>query len=131
MRRREFVVLLGGVTAVWPLAALAQQPGMPVIGFLSSRSPDESKRVLAAFHQGLSEAGFIEGTNIAIEYRWAFGEYEKLPALATDLVNRNVVVIARRSEVTFPQEQQSMQHQQFLSSLVPPAMQSKLDWSKA
>ena len=93
MRRREFITLLGG-TVAWPFAARAQQPAIPVIGFLSSRSPDESKHVLAAFHQGVSETEFTEGRNIAVEYRWAFGEYEKLPALAADLVRRNVVVIA-------------------------------------
>ena len=93
MRRRDFVKVVG-FGALWPLVARAQQASMPVIGFLSSRSPDESKRVLAAFHQGLSEAGYVEGMNIAVEYRWAFGEYEKLPALAADLVRRNVVVIA-------------------------------------
>src|SRR5262249_3489096 len=75
------------------IAAHAQQPTKPVIGFLSSRSPDESKHELAAFHKGLSEAGFIEGTNIVVEYRWATGEYEKLPALAADLVRRRVTVI--------------------------------------
>jgi putative ABC transport system substrate-binding protein len=94
MRRREFITLLGAVSATWSRAAHAQQAAMPVIGFLSSRSPDESKHVLAAFHQGLGEAGFIEGTNIAVEYRWAFGEYAKLPALAADLVKRNVAVMA-------------------------------------
>jgi putative ABC transport system substrate-binding protein len=93
MRRRDFIKVVGSIT-VWPLVAQAQQPGTPVIGFLSSRSPDESKHVLAAFHKGLSDAGFIEGTNVAVEYRWALGEYEKLPALAADLVRRNVAVIA-------------------------------------
>jgi putative tryptophan/tyrosine transport system substrate-binding protein len=93
MRRRDFITVFGS-GALWPLVAHAQQASMPVIGFLSSRSPDESKNVLAAFHQGLSEAGFVEGTNIAVEYRWAFGEYGKLPALAADLVKRNVLVIA-------------------------------------
>ena len=94
MRRREVIALLGSVGATWSRAAHAQQPTMPVIGFLSSRSPDESRHVLAAFHKGLSEAGFIAGTNAAVEYRWALGEYEKLPALAADLVMRNVAVIA-------------------------------------
>ena len=93
MRRRDFIKVTGFITA-WPLFAQAQQSGRPVIGFLSSRSPDESKHVLASFHKGLSEAGFIEGTNVAVEYRWALGEYEKLPALAADLVRRNVTVIA-------------------------------------
>ena len=93
MRRRDFIKVVGSIT-VWPLVAQAQQPGTPVIGFLSSRSPDELKHVLAAFHKGLSDAGFIEGTNVAVEYRWALGEYEKLPALAADLVRRNVAVIA-------------------------------------
>jgi len=93
MRRRELVTILGSA-ALWPLASHAQQPAMPVIGFLSSRSPDESQHVLAAFHTGLGEAGFVEGKNTAVEYRWAFGEYEKLPALAAELVTRNVAVIA-------------------------------------
>jgi putative tryptophan/tyrosine transport system substrate-binding protein len=93
MRRRDFIKVIGS-TAVWPLVARAQQAVMPVIGFLSSRSPDESKHLLAAFHRGLSEVGFVEGTNIVVEYRWALGEYEKLPALAADLVKRRVAVIA-------------------------------------
>jgi putative tryptophan/tyrosine transport system substrate-binding protein len=93
MKRREFFTVLSGAV-VWSVAAGAQQPTMPAIGFLSSRSPDESKHLLAAFHRGLSDVGFVEGTNIAVEYRWALGEYEKLPALAADLVKRRVAVIA-------------------------------------
>jgi putative ABC transport system substrate-binding protein len=93
MKRRElFTGLVGAV--VWSVAVGAQQPTTPVIGFLSSRSPNESKHLLAAFHKGLGEAGFVEGTNIVVEYRWALGEYEKLPALAGDLVKRRVAVIA-------------------------------------
>jgi putative tryptophan/tyrosine transport system substrate-binding protein len=93
MKRRElFTGLIGAV--VWPVVVGAQQPTTPVIGFLSSRSPNESKHLLAAFHKGLGEAGFVEGTNIVVEYRWALGEYEKLPALAGDLVKRRVAVIA-------------------------------------
>jgi putative ABC transport system substrate-binding protein len=93
MRRREFICVIGGAAASWPLAGRAQQPAMPVIGFLSSRSPGESAGVVAAFRQGLREAGFIEGQNALVAFRWAEGHYERLPALAAELVGLQVTVL--------------------------------------
>ena len=94
MRRREFITLLGGAAVAWPLAAHAQHPTMPVIGFLSSRSPHDSVLVLAAFRQSLAEAGYVEGQNVAIEFRWAEGQYDRLPALTAELVRRPVTILA-------------------------------------
>src|SRR3979411_556432 len=112
MRRRDFIALVGGASVGWPRVAHAQVPASPIIGFLNSTSPVAFTRFVAAFQQGLNETGYIEGRNVTIEYRWAEGQYDRLPALVADLVGRKVDVIvasggdrsATRSEGRHPDD---------------------------
>ncbi len=94
MQRREFITLLGGAATAWPIAARAQQPALPVVGFINLSSPDASERFTAAFRKGLNETGYVEGQNVTVEYHWLESQYDRLPAVVADLVRRRVAVIA-------------------------------------
>ncbi len=100
MNCREFITLVGGTAATWPLAARAQQPAIPVVGYLSGMSPDDSIKVFAEFRRGLAETGYVEGRNLAIEYRWLEGRYDQIPTMLADLVKRRVAVIAVANTTT-------------------------------
>jgi putative tryptophan/tyrosine transport system substrate-binding protein len=93
MRRREFIVALGSAGVIWPLATRAAQTALPIVAFMSGRAPDESANLVAAFQQGLADTGFVDGQNVAIEFRWAYGDYDRLPALAADLIKQKIAVL--------------------------------------
>jgi putative tryptophan/tyrosine transport system substrate-binding protein len=99
VRRREFITLLGGATAAWPLAARAQEAALPVVGFIRDGTADASARYVAAFRKGLSDSGVVEGQNVTVEYHWLEGHHDRLPALMADLVSRPVAVITAAGNV--------------------------------
>jgi putative ABC transport system substrate-binding protein len=103
VKRREFITLLGSAAAAWPLAARAQQPPVPVVGFMHILSPENVPHFVPAFRQGLKEQGFVDGQNLAVEYRWAHGQYDRLPEIAADLVRRQVAVLAAMGGQPSPQ----------------------------
>jgi putative ABC transport system substrate-binding protein len=108
--RREFITLLGGAAAAWPLAARAQQPGVPVIGYLGNGSPEATAHLVAAFRKGLSESGYVEGRNVAIEFRWTHNDDNRLAELAADLVRRRVTAIATPGSIATALPVQTQQH---------------------
>src|SRR5215510_10720912 len=100
MRRREFISLIGGVAATWPLTVHAQQPALPVVAFVRDGSPDANARYVAAFRKGLNDSGSVEGQNVTVEYHWLEGQYDRLSSLLADLVRRQVAVIATLGNLT-------------------------------
>ena len=126
LRRREFIAALGGAAA-WPLAARAQQRALPVIGFLSTGSPDQLADALTDFRQGLRQTGYVEGRNVAIEYRWAAGRVELLPQLAADLVNRQVQLLSQAQVAPLPPKARLRLFQSYSG---PVWTRSSLGWSR-